>query len=439
MPIFELDDGRPVLVQPMQPQAATFAQECAALLRDHLALLAGIPLFTVRSTSGASGQPGADADRPDLLALDAAGRPVVATVAELLDVRHLVTAMRHAGAAARLTAGDLARIYHSDPARFGADFATFRDQVPAAVQATVAPRLVLLCADVADDAADALAHLRDLEHVVVLQVGVVAGPDQRRYLDVAPLAVHEGRRRAVEPTALRLVHSREAVAGRAADAPLPHVRAAGPRPHSGELRSVEHPPAPRTGLTAPTPVVRTGLPLSEPTPAAPVTPARPDAVPAAFALGQPPVPPPHSHAQHAAPAPPVAREAAHPQHAAPPALPPTLPAAVPSAPPTVPAPPTHVTASVAGPVHPALAALAGTRRGPTALVWVRARRGQRFEATLRSDGLLALPDGSLHTDPDAAAARAIEAEGAVDGWRAWRLGESGPTLADAVGGGAHRA
>ena len=49
MPIFELDEGRPRLVQPMQPLAGSFAQEAAALLTHHLAAIAGEPLFAVRS------------------------------------------------------------------------------------------------------------------------------------------------------------------------------------------------------------------------------------------------------------------------------------------------------------------------------------------------------------------------------------------------------
>ena len=69
----------------------------------------------------------------------------------------------------------------------------------------------------------------------------------------------------------------------------------------------------------------------------------------------------------------------------------------------------------------------------TLLVWVRERRGQRFEAMLRADGLIQLPDGSVFADPDSAAARAAGADGQVDGWRAWHLGAGGPSLAEAAG------
>lgn len=82
---------------------------------------------------------------------------------------------------------------------------------------------------------------------------------------------------------------------------------------------------------------------------------------------------------------------------------------------------------------PELATLAKSRRAITTLVWVRERRGQRLLAMLRTDGLIELPTGELHADPDDAASAAVAAENPVDGWRAWRLGEGGPTLAEATG------
>ena len=79
MPIFELDDGRPRLVQPMQPLAGSFAQEVTALVTHHLAAVAGEPLFVVRRRADAE-----RGDLPELLALDASGRPVVVDVAQVL-------------------------------------------------------------------------------------------------------------------------------------------------------------------------------------------------------------------------------------------------------------------------------------------------------------------------------------------------------------------
>jgi hypothetical protein len=51
---------------------------------------------------------------------------------------------------------------------------------------------------------------------------------------------------------------------------------------------------------------------------------------------------------------------------------------------------------------------------------------------LRADGLLALSSGELFADPSRAASVAAGIDGEVDGWRAWRFGETGPTLEEAV-------
>lgn len=460
MPIFELDDGRPRLVQPMQPLAGSFAQEVTALVTHHLAAIAGEPLFVVRAR-GASDR----ADLPELLALDASGRPVVVDVAQVLDDDAIVAALRHGGAAARMTTADLARAYHVDPGRFAVDFAAFRELVPFGAtvsRARAGVRLLLLCSEVAAEAADTLGFLRGGEHQVdVLQVGVVRG-DERRLVEVSPLALHEGVRRTVEPTALRLVRSSEAFATAMAYEPdrAPDRGPGQPplRPRSlptGELRAVSPPPE-RTDPPAPTPIGRRGS-VTEPTPL-PFRTAGPTA--------QPPEPPSDSP-RHGGPGRPDVTE--WPRDASvvpstatlegPPTLTPvaglraavvdatgTRPADVPDAdaptpPRGQPASPTGATPAGAGPAdarprpdwpHPELAMLAKRRRAVTTLVWVRERRGQRFAALLRSDGMIELPDGSVLNDPDEAAAALSGVEG-VDGWRAWRLGEGGPTLAEATG------
>jgi hypothetical protein len=92
--------------------------------------------------------------------------------------------------------------------------------------------------------------------------------------------------------------------------------------------------------------------------------------------------------------------------------------------------PVPVGPAAAPPPDPMLAALAGELATSTTLVWARQRRGQRFVVTLRADGLLQLPDGAVFAEPDAAAAAAAGSEYPVDGWRVWRIGDDGPTLAE---------
>ena len=483
MPLFELDDGRPRLVQPMQPLTGSFAQECASLLIHHLAAIAGEPLFAVRSRTNAPDH----ADLPELLALDATGRAVVVDVVQVVDDDAVIAALRHAGAASRMTTTDLARAYHPDPSRFAVDFAAFREQAAFGAQSSrrEGVRLVLLCSEVAAEAGDTLGFLRGPgRHVDVLQVGVVRGVDDRRLLDVSPLATHEGARRSVEPTALRLVRSSEGFTSggpyESQIPPVPHVRT----PATGELRAVT-PPAANPVVPAPTPLrapATAPTPQATPRPAPRPTPA-PQPTPAPAPVLQPSADKPRgSSTIHDAPTtltpvfglrsaadrvvprtPP--RDRAEPVTGPRPFAP--LPAALPisSSFPTTTPPPSPPTAPAPTPPPPAdgaradrvprrprrsprsarpgrtgtcvplpeLATLAKSRRAITTLVWVRERRGQRLLAMLRTDGLIELPTGELHADPDSAASAAVSAENPVDGWRAWRLGEGGPTLAEATG------
>ncbi|MEN0127915.1 MAG: hypothetical protein AAGC49_00635 [Brevundimonas sp.] len=468
MPIFELDEGRPRLVQPMQPLAGSFVQECEALVAGHLTAIAGEPLFPVRSRTGAPEH----AQLPALLALDATGRPVVVEIVQVIDDDAVVSALRHAGAAARMTTTDLSRAYHADPSRFGVEFAAFREQVAFGAQTSrrEGVRLVLLCSEVAAEASDTLGFLRGPgRHVDILQVGVVRGADDRRLIDVSPLAKHEGSRRAVEPTALRLVRASESTFA-SAMAYEPERRALPPNParpwadhpSSGELRAVPSPPpmprvpapttlTPRTTSTQPTAVVPpapapaptslpsggapvVGGPAEPPVSAAPAMPAAPTASAAPVAPAAPVVPaasdvPVASAVPAAAAAPTAGAEAAAP--AGPSALAPQVPAA-PVNPPK-PAVPAITTPGLVDVPHPRLATLAKQRRAMTTLVWYRERRNQRVLAMLRNDGLIQLAAGQVFADPSHAAAAAIGSDNLIDGWRAWRLGDGGPTLGEATG------
>jgi hypothetical protein len=358
MPIFELDAGRPVLVQPMQPAAGTFPADTTSVVANHLGSLLGEPLFPVRTR-----QQGADG--PHLLAVDAAGQPVVVEVVQMLDADALVRALRFAGAAARMSSTDLARAYHGGPERFATELVAFRENVPVAVAHAAARhgggRLLLVCSEVAENLADVVEFLRQAgRQVEVLQVGVLRGADGRRYVDLSPLRPQVPVRRAVEPATLHMVS-----AGAADTASQPVVRPDQPLRDHRHVQggSADQPPAAgRTGLTWAGPVPSAG---------------------AAAPTG-------------------------------------TFPSVL----------PVPVGPAAAPPPDPMLAALAGELATSTTLVWARQRRGQRFVVTLRADGLLQLPDGAVFAEPDAAAAAAAGSEYPVDGWRVWRIGDDGPTLAE---------
>ncbi|HEY8721755.1 hypothetical protein [Pengzhenrongella sp.] len=417
MPIFELDAGHPILVQPMQPAAGTFPADTSSVVADHLGSLLGEQLFPISTR-----QPGADG--PHLLAVDAAGQPVVVEVVQMLDADALVRALRFAGAAARLSSADLARAYHSGPERFATELVAFRENVPVAVVHAAArhagARLLLVCSEVAESVVDAVEFLRQAgRQVEVLQVGVLRGADGRRYVDVSPLVPQVPARRAVEPSALGYVQplqdpdrardagrdatlemSNPGASGARAAAPTPRAAVPAPRspaPAAGddwrramaqrngqsddrtELRPADHPGHHRTSGRDPS---ATGA----------LTPAE-----AFFRAG--PVPSSGASAPTGT-------------------FPSVLPVPVGRA---LPLPPV---------ADGMLAAFATALASATTLVWYRERRNQRLVATLRLDGLIQLPNGAVFADPDIAASAAAGSDTEIDGWSVWRVGDSGPTLAD---------
>jgi hypothetical protein len=71
--------------------------------------------------------------------------------------------------------------------------------------------------------------------------------------------------------------------------------------------------------------------------------------------------------------------------------------------------------------------VAGSVSTPADLVWVRPRKGHRYEATLLTEGVIRLADGREFRSPSGAA-MAVADVVSYDGWYAWRLGDNGPTL-----------
>lgn len=74
-----------------------------------------------------------------------------------------------------------------------------------------------------------------------------------------------------------------------------------------------------------------------------------------------------------------------------------------------------------------LAEVATVVGAPRDLVWVRPKKGQRYEGVLLSNGHIRLSDGREFRSPSGAAMAAAEVV-SYDGWYAWRLDEGGPTL-----------
>ncbi|KGM12979.1 hypothetical protein N869_17045, partial [Cellulomonas bogoriensis 69B4 = DSM 16987] len=204
--MFQVEGGRSVPVEPLQPARNAFGPETSSVVADHLDALLGEQLLPLRARE-------AGADEPHLLAVDAAGQPVVVEVVAVLDREACLRALRYAGQAARLSTFDLAQAYQGGPDRFAAHLAAFRQTVPASAllsPSTVGAgaRLLLVCSEIAPDVEDVIEFLLQPGwQVELLQVGIIEGADGRRIVDVSPVTRTPPPRRNLEPTALRLVRN----------------------------------------------------------------------------------------------------------------------------------------------------------------------------------------------------------------------------------------
>lgn len=388
MPLFDIRGTEHALpVATTQLDDASFAAAARSVVSEHLSTLLGEQMITVAETPRSTA---------DLLALDSSGRPVVVQIMPRLTAQGLLEALDVAGRASRLTRGDLAATYPDGPDRFHATLRAFFDSVPVARHEAPTPgivRLVIVCAEVDAALGPGVDFLRSgSPRIDLLHVGLIPDHHGHRLVDVSPMAGTSGSAPA----------SRGAVA--------PEVRAA--------WRAVEH------ALTGAVPVVR-----------------REDAQPAG-----------HPRTAFGSVAP-VGASAPLPQLVLPEEpssyvpvfldLPERL-SALPGRPGGLPTPdlddgevspnmdllaPPRDPASVVGPTDPALAQLARDLHEPLVLVWLRHRRGERFEVVLHPDGSLHTEGGVRYADPTWAAS-AVSGGTASDGWRVWRVGDHGRTLAE---------
>ncbi|GAB3174744.1 hypothetical protein GCM10027059_47340 [Myceligenerans halotolerans] len=190
MPLFEVDATRPFLVQSSgsgagdEPGVHTSAHR---VVESHIDGLLGEQVFPVAQGSGP--------DEPHLLALDASGLPVVVELVGDLDKSTLTRALDHAGAAGRLTRGELASRYHGGQHSFAHDVADFYDSVPITQSSSPksggGARLIIICQNAPQEILNAVDFLRQpTMPVEVLKMDVVKSDDGRRFLDVSPLVIH---------------------------------------------------------------------------------------------------------------------------------------------------------------------------------------------------------------------------------------------------------
>lgn len=421
--MFQVEGTRSVAVHPLEPATSAFTRAASGVLADNLDTLLGERLLPIRLRNG-------DEDEPYLLAVDAAGQPVVVEIVPVLDEVAVIRGLRFAGRAAGMSAQDFAAVYRGGPTRFAAHLAAFRETVPATtlLPTTVrsGARLLLVCSAIAEGVQEIVEFLLQPGwQVDILQVGVVPGADGARIVDVHPLTRTPPPRRAMEPTSsLRIVRHGDGTSTHTTTShtSVPHTtgpHATGPYTTgsyaTGPHGPAQHGPAPRgpdhqgqvhQGAASTRPATQPA-PTVQPDPARrmPSVVAPPFAVRLADARGRDPYGAPDEHVVSPSPVVPPA----------------SLPYAFTG---VAPAP-------EADGAHPDLALIASSVGAPAALVWSRDRRGEFYEALLHEDGWIELADGSWFPDPDVAAEAVSASDTHVDGWSVWRLERpNGPTLAD---------
>ncbi len=384
MPMFQVDNGRAVVVQPVRPAAFTFGQASRAVT-EHLDTLLGEQLLPVRVRQGSE-------DRPYLLAVDCGGQPVVVEVTALLDETSVVRALRYTGEVARMSLLEIGALHPEGRERFSRDLALFRDSVPVSSLggSVVGVRLLLVCAEVGEGMGHVVEALTQPGRGVdVLQVGMLDAAEGPPLLDVSPVRRAAPQPGPFGPPAPAGPAAPDPVSAATGTPPAPAMPAPPPRP----VPTVLHEDGPDASVTRLIPVIT------------------PDGIPARVSTGvRMPVPAVHTSNGH------VAAES-----------------------PASPSGTRHVSveaprrAPALGP-DARLVSLAAARGGPVVLVWWRRRRGVLHEAMLHEDGSIELGDGTRVTDPSAAAEIVSGSHVPVDGWQVWRVADrEGLPLADVVG------
>lgn len=402
-------------VAPPQPTSRVTPPQ--AMVADQLDALLGEHLMPLRART-----PGRD--EPYLLAVDASGQPVVVEVVAVLDEEAVLTALRHAGRASRMSTRDLAEAYSGGADRFASHLAAFRLTVPATALLSTfvrgGARLLLVCSHVSPGAADALEFLLQPRwQVDVLRAQVVTEPDGQRVVELSPVARPTPPRRDFEPP--------------------PWAEAERPDPLFDPTPLFRSTLAPRADRRAPRQERWDDLRFGDP---------RRDRrfderdLPGVGRY-DPPADPwerprdERSRDEHprdarwSPPAPPVV-EARQPALSGAPVSA-AVPVPVPARPAPAVVPPSYAVRLASPkpePADPVLVALSDALDGPAPLVWCP-DAGLCFEATLCPGGFVELANGTRFGDLEEATRAISGVDGPLDAWQVWHVDSAtGPTLVE---------
>ena len=374
MPFFEFDEGRLVPAQFGHAVTEDIDPEVLQAVRDQVLEVVQRPLFPVSwyGDGRRAGTYGATAASPRLTAMDASGQVVTVEVVDRLDSAALVAALSRSGRNADLGWAELSGLYPRGADAFRREWNLFRESMPP--RTAPGPRLVVVAGTVEEEVRPALEVLGD-SGVVVHEIAVRRMSNGRQFLEI-----NELRPDLVESGGALLTSRERSV----------EITAGG-----GQAREYS-PDEPDDADGVPDEPSSSAAPADEALAAAPRNRGSEERTP--------PMGVPTGHGAHTDAAPAVTAAAT--------------------------APAGGEEGGQGGADSGGLAVVASSLGSDTGLVWHQLRRGVRHRATLTAEGMIRLEDGTTFPDPDAAATAASGRDD-VDGWRVWRFGDAGPTLADA--------
>lgn len=181
MALYRIDNEGEGLVAFTKYSAAEglYESEVEDLLWENLDDLLGMALFKVARQARLP-----HGGKPDIVALDGAGRPVVLEVKRDMDRSQLAQALEYAGWARSSNLQEIAMLYSAGADRFWSDWLEFTG-TEQPVPIVPAPRIVLAAASFHDRTQSALDFLRENDlPMMVLTVGMYRDAEGNKFLDV---------------------------------------------------------------------------------------------------------------------------------------------------------------------------------------------------------------------------------------------------------------
>lgn len=197
MALYRIDDEGEGLVAFTKYSASEglYESEVEDLLWENLDDLLGTPLFKIARQAHLP-----HGGKPDIVALDSAGRPVIVEVKRDMDRSQLAQALEYAGWARSSNLQEIAALYSSGLEQFWSDWLEFTGtEQPVSIVA--APRMVLAAASFHDRTQSALDFLRENGlPLMVLTIGMYRDAEGNKFLDVDREGMLNSTQRTVVPT-----------------------------------------------------------------------------------------------------------------------------------------------------------------------------------------------------------------------------------------------